>query len=251
LRDRRKAICIVLSALDLAGGFLTFRLLSKPGILGAFAGGYILSAVLELFFIGFPAFLLLFSTTSRWQGFIKTLLFPDTLHLGLSLLAAVSLTMVSGMIGIAWRVGLESAGFRVSVLTLPDPVTVIQWITALLSAAVIPAVCEETLFRGFVLGLLKKRLPENTAAIVSALLFAVCHLSVEGFPALLLIGFILAKVMSRRGNIWLPVLIHAGYNASSMVINASGANITVMMILLCAVIFFVSTRFLLQKEDVV
>jgi membrane protease YdiL (CAAX protease family) len=249
LHNHRKVICIFLSFCCIITGVLTFIWLSGSGILDSFNSSYILSAVLELSIIGIPVFLLLYSGFDRWQSFLKTLLFPDILNVGLSLLTAVSLTMVSGLIGVTWHIFLKFIGYTAVDTALPNPISAIQWVIAIFTAAILPAVCEEMLFRGLALGLLKKRLSGNTAIFLSALLFAICHFNLVGFPSLLLIGIILAKVMVRHGMIWVPILIHAGYNASSIIINASGADIPFVMILLCIAVFFLSMYYLIHKED--
>jgi membrane protease YdiL (CAAX protease family) len=85
---------------------------------------------------------------------------------------------------------------------------------ALVHIAVIPAVTEEILFRGAVLGGLTDLMRDRTAVIASALIFATAHLSVPSMPHLVALGLVLGWVRVRSGSIWPGVLLHGGYNAA-------------------------------------
>lgn len=249
MRDRRKAICLIAALVSITAGVLVFGWLNSVLVSDAFYHPYVLSAVLELFFIGTPAILLLSSGTERWQLFRKTMRLPDRLLAGLSTLAAVSLTMVSGIVGNIWQIILDAFGLAAADIVLPDPESASQWAVAIITAAIIPAICEEIMFRGLVLEAFGKRFSRNTAILLSAFLFALCHFNLEGFPSLFVIGLLLAAVMYRHGKIWVPVLIHAVYNASSIIINASGADISSAMVFLCMAVFFLSAHYLMQKGE--
>jgi len=84
----------------------------------------------------------------------------------------------------------------------------------LLHTAVIPAVTEEVAFRGAILGGLRGVLGDRTAIIVSALMFAIMHLSVPSLIHLSLLGLILGTVRVRSGSVWPGIFLHAGYNAA-------------------------------------
>ena len=84
----------------------------------------------------------------------------------------------------------------------------------LLHTAVIPALTEEVAFRGAILGGLRGVLSDRTAIIVSALMFAIMHLSVPSLIHLTLLGLILGTVRVRSGSIWPGIFVHAGYNAA-------------------------------------
>jgi membrane protease YdiL (CAAX protease family) len=85
---------------------------------------------------------------------------------------------------------------------------------ALVHIAVIPAVTEEILFRGAVLGGLTDLMRDRTAVIASAVIFATAHLSVPSMPHLIALGLVLGWVRVRSGSIWFGVLLHGGYNAA-------------------------------------
>jgi membrane protease YdiL (CAAX protease family) len=80
-------------------------------------------------------------------------------------------------------------------------------------AAVVPAFAEELAFRGVVLTALCGVFRDRTAVIVSAMLFAIIHLSPISFLHLTLLGVLLGATRLRTRSIWPCVLIHLVYNA--------------------------------------
>ncbi|HVV81579.1 MAG TPA: CPBP family intramembrane glutamic endopeptidase [Kofleriaceae bacterium] len=85
---------------------------------------------------------------------------------------------------------------------------------ALVYVAVIPAVTEELLFRGAILGGLTDVLTDRTALIASSLVFAIAHLSVPSMVHLTALGLVLGWLRLRSGSLWPGVLLHAAYNAA-------------------------------------
>jgi membrane protease YdiL (CAAX protease family) len=81
-----------------------------------------------------------------------------------------------------------------------------------ISFAVLAPLCEESLFRGYLLSAYQRQMPKAAVLIVS-LLFAFFHLRLQGLLALLPISFALT-FMVRRSNSLVPgVLAHFAYNA--------------------------------------
>jgi hypothetical protein len=86
-----------------------------------------------------------------------------------------------------------------------------------LLAGPLTALVEEMLFRGILYGWLRRRLNTPLAAIVSALLFTVCHPSVfaAGTVAVIdttLLAILLALLFEARRSLWPGILCHALYN---------------------------------------
>ena len=93
----------------------------------------------------------------------------------------------------------------------------------LLASAVIAPVCEEVFFRGYLLGVFA-RAGRERAAVLSALLFSAAHgLSLET-PVLFAIGLLLAAAAYRAQSLLAPVIMHMAYNATLIVLAASGAG---------------------------
>lgn len=98
-----------------------------------------------------------------------------------------------------------------------DQLARLPWGLVLFVFALTPAVCEEGLFRGFILSSLH-RYTTSWAIIVSAVLFGLMHvltsnvLAVERFLPTTFMGLLLAWVALRTGSIWPGVLLHAMHN---------------------------------------
>jgi membrane protease YdiL (CAAX protease family) len=82
----------------------------------------------------------------------------------------------------------------------------------LLLMAVLPAVVEETAFRGLILPQLAGLLEERNALLVSAMMFATLHLSPSSFGHLAFIGLVLGLLRLRTGSLLPPVTAHFAHN---------------------------------------
>ncbi len=85
---------------------------------------------------------------------------------------------------------------------------------SLLHVAVIPALTEEIAFRGAVLAGLRGVFSDRSAIAVSAMMFAIWHMAVPSLLHLTLLGLVLGAVRVRSRSLWPCILIHAGYNAT-------------------------------------
>ena len=83
--------------------------------------------------------------------------------------------------------------------------------------ALLPGVCEELTFRGFVLSGFLNRCKPMTAIVGSALLFAIFHLDVFRFIPVFLLGAALGFVVWRSGSILTGMLFHTLHNGLAFV----------------------------------
>lgn len=83
---------------------------------------------------------------------------------------------------------------------------------SLLVIGLVPAVCEELLFRGFVLSGLATRMRPPRAAILAALLFALAHLEPAGLGARTLLGTVFGLLALRSASLAPSVLGHFVHN---------------------------------------
>lgn len=84
-----------------------------------------------------------------------------------------------------------------------------------LALVIVPAVCEEVLFRGILLSEYRS-LGEGNAVVISALCFAMLHFSVTGFPIYLFSGLLLGVVAASSRSILPSILLHLLSNALSL-----------------------------------
>lgn len=85
-------------------------------------------------------------------------------------------------------------------------------LTLLLAGGIAPLV-EETIFRGLIYGWLRTHMPIVIAVLVSAAVFAAVHVIPLLFPALFVVGVILALVYEYSGSLWTSILLHSIQNS--------------------------------------
>ena len=84
---------------------------------------------------------------------------------------------------------------------------------ALIVFAAVPGVCEELLFRGAVLGLLRRKLSVGALILVVGILFGAFHLSSYRFLSTACLGIALTALTVWGGSIFPSMVLHACHNA--------------------------------------
>lgn len=92
------------------------------------------------------------------------------------------------------------------------------FIVTLLIVAVLPAICEELMFRGYILTAMEDKLKPLNAILISAALFGVYHMSVVKFFTTALIGLAICYVAHKTKSIVPGMLMHFINNGLSCVI---------------------------------
>ncbi len=171
------------------------------------------TAALTAYLVSFmiPAFL--FMLLSRKEGHepmrLAVMLTPET--------PLVIIAAIGTILGSAYINSVMVSFVDFSPLYDTDPIdTPIKILMAFISTAVVPAVCEEFLYRGCVLSNL---LPygKTTAIIGSALLFALMHGNFAQFFYTFIAGLVLGAVYIETGSIWAPTFIHLFNNFYSVI----------------------------------
>ncbi len=105
----------------------------------------------------------------------------------------------------------ELSGGEASLLAIASP-----WQAALVigAVAVTPAVCEETLFRGWLQGTMRRTLRPVATIIIQAVLFSLFHLSPLSIVALAFVGVYLGWLFERCGTIYASMTAHCLYNGT-------------------------------------
>lgn len=85
----------------------------------------------------------------------------------------------------------------------------------LFAVGVAAPIAEETLFRGFILGGLRRRLGTIGALIVSAAIFTLPHLPVTIYPAIFALGLLLGLLFVQTRSLWPGIFLHAIFNTIS------------------------------------
>ncbi|MHA1665087.1 MAG: lysostaphin resistance A-like protein [Candidatus Njordarchaeales archaeon] len=93
------------------------------------------------------------------------------------------------------------------------------WFLTFLSVGILAPVAEELIFRWSLFGLLRLRGKNfNYAAMLSALIFSMFHFDLLYVPIVFILGFILAYLYEKFGNIVVPILCHCFVNTISLLI---------------------------------
>lgn len=88
------------------------------------------------------------------------------------------------------------------------------YILSLLIMAFVPAVCEETLFRGGLQNFLSRAIKAPWISIIAvSILFSIVHFSFYGFLPRMFLGFVLGLIFYYTGNLWLSITAHFFNNA--------------------------------------
>lgn len=83
--------------------------------------------------------------------------------------------------------------------------------------ALLPAICEEMMFRGWLQRVLGKSVNYHTAIWVSAFVFSAIHFQFYGFIPRMLIGAALGYLYHYTGSLWASILAHFVNNAAAVV----------------------------------
>lgn len=86
----------------------------------------------------------------------------------------------------------------------------------LLMAVLVAPVAEEIIFRGYLYPVGKKYLGSAVSAVMAGVLFAALHGHAASFPALFVLALVLTLSYEKSGNLLVPVLMHAVFNAVSI-----------------------------------
>ncbi len=95
----------------------------------------------------------------------------------------------------------------------------LDYILSVVVIALLPAIFEETLFRGGLQNLLSRWFKAPIAAIiVTSIIFSAIHGSYLGFFSRFALGFLLGWFYYRTGNIWLNIIAHFFNNATAVTV---------------------------------
>lgn len=107
---------------------------------------------------------------------------------------------------------------------LSTPDSVVTFVLMVLTAAVLPAIFEELMFRGIILQSLR-RFGDLFALGVSSLLFALLHGNLIQLPNALLTGMVLGYIALRTGTLLAPILCHFINNLLPILLQTLGPHL--------------------------
>ena len=102
-----------------------------------------------------------------------------------------------------------------TIMALSDQILGVAFPVMLFFMAVVPAFCEETLFRGIVYGGYRKHGDKFAAVLLSGFLFGIMHMNLNQALYAFVIGVLLALLFEATDSIFPTMLFHFVYNAQS------------------------------------
>ncbi len=128
--------------------------------------------------------------------------------------------------------------------------------------AVLPAICEELLFRGALQEIFAEAFRNRHLAIwISAAIFSYMHMEMSGFIPRFLLGALLGYIMWWTGSIWSNILLHFLNNALAVLIlfgthhgwmneswNSFGSSLETMIPLVLSFLILAGSMFLIGKK---
>ena len=100
-----------------------------------------------------------------------------------------------------------------------------QWVLAILSVVVIGPLAEEIVFRGMVQQAARTATGRTAAIVFTGVVFAIWHGQQWNLASLLLVGLFLGLVFEATGSLLAPLILHAAYNLTILLIYAHGTTL--------------------------
>ncbi len=173
----------------------------KYGVLGV--------VITQLIIVGVPMLMAIYSKKSIKKTFklrcFKLVDIPVALVLIIgALMLGMALTAIVGSVFSSSAENIEASA---------DMLFGNEFPIALVVVALLPAVCEELLFRGYVLGALTNRYSNTVSIILSSALFGIYHMSVVKFFTTALLGAVIAYVAHKTKSLIPGIIMHFTNNA--------------------------------------
>ena len=179
--------------------------------------GYcLLNMLVYVLFLAVPTLGVAAIARSRVQPFPTRWVAPS-LFLCL-LLAGMAMAVLSNVIANYCMLFLEGFGVQMPVFTDTVEYTPLSLALNVISTAMLPALIEEMIFRGYLMGTLRPY-GDGAALVLSAFIFGLFHGNVLQFPFAFLLGLVLGWLLIQTGSIWPAVALHFGNNLMSVLLS--------------------------------
>lgn len=132
-------------------------------------------------------------------------------------LAAVPVVLLLGVVSAILFGGGAGAGLSPAIPFLAGSAGAAERWIVVGTVVILAPLFEEFFFRGFLFQQFRSTLGTTHAILLSALVFAAVHLSIESFLPLFGLGVILGLVYHHTQSLWASILTHALWNAATSV----------------------------------
>jgi len=170
---------------------------------------FIILAAATAFVVGFPTILFAFKSEEPLK-YIFRVTKVDTQVLWLVIGLAVLGYPMFASLNMLWHWGLSIIGPpAVPVFPMIDSFT--EFIAAVISLAIFPAVFEELMFRGVILRSYEK-LGFRKAVVYTGVMFGLLHLSLANVIVLVLLGVVIGFVVIKSNSLFMGIIYHFVHN---------------------------------------
>lgn len=138
---------------------------------------------------------------------------PDIRQIIIIIVMVYLMMPITSLLNVLTSIGTESAGE-----TIVNAASALPFWKMFLYVAVVPAICEEFLFRGLIYHGLRKR-NKYIAMIISAFMFAMMHMNINQFSYALVIGIMFAFIVEVTGTLTSSIIMHLVFNGTSVVLS--------------------------------
>lgn len=216
---------------------------------------YLMSGIVSILGMMLPAVLLISTIKEPIANLIKVKKVP-LVKLTTLVFAGLSICMVANLAVNLLNINLSALGIDNTVEFHEEACDVLGIIVNIFVVAITPALVEEFLFRGAILGSLRK-FGDSFAILASATLFGLCHGNFVQIPFAFIVGLVLAFVTVRSGSIIPAIIIHLLNNFYSVILGIANNNFSqeifyaiiigfTLLILIAGVISFIN---LTKREE--
>jgi uncharacterized protein len=178
----------------------------------------------QIIFLGILTFVVVLLSTSK-QGRATFLRLGSPQHIPKNLifaflivLAAQPLIMVLSWLNLQFPFSASYLDFELAQMKIIEDYLRSDHVVlfTLFHVAMVPAFCEEVLFRGYVLRNFEKSMLPWTAIILSGLVFGIFHVRLTQLIPLAVLGMLLAWITWHTGSIWPAIAAHFSNNAAAV-----------------------------------
>jgi membrane protease YdiL (CAAX protease family) len=152
----------------------------------------------------------------RGKGYARAIRLRRPFAVHFPLLIAAFFTLLSGALLLSILFGgTDTVGNSAASFEKAAPLTLLQGLISVPVVALLPAFCEELLFRG-ILGAELDRRGAWRAVLVGSLLFALIHFDLSNLPVYFFAGVLLTLTVYATDSLIAAMLVHALYNLVSL-----------------------------------
>jgi len=158
-----------------------------------------------LLVVGLPWWVKKYRTTAKELGLAEFPKFSDFLWAPIGFFAYMILSYILTLIGMATpfydKTSVQDVGFT-------NLTHNYEYILAFLTLVVIAPVAEEVLFRGYLLGKLRKNVSLIVSILITSLLFAIVHLNFNVGVDVFALSIILCLLRIKTDSLWPAIFLH-------------------------------------------